>query len=159
MGDFSLSPEGDAFIEAELARYETPRSAIIPCLYRIQKEKGYITVSAVRYLSEKMKLPEVWIQEALQFYTLLNEKDMGKCHVQVCCNVSCSMNGGREMADYICKAFGVEYGEVSADGKVSVSRVECLGSCDTGPMMQVNDKYYENLSPESAVEIIKKLGD
>ena len=68
------------------------------------------------------------------------------------------MNGGRELADHLCKHFGVKEGEVAADGKVTVSRVECLGSCGTAPMMQVNDRYLEDLTPEKAVKLLKEMG-
>ena len=152
-----MSEEGQQFVKKELDRYETKRSAIIPALYQVQKEKGWVSPEAVAYLSELMDLPDSWIQEVLQFYTMFNKKPVGRYHVQVCCNVSCAMNGGRELADKICEAFQVKDDEVSADGKIMVSRVECLGSCGTAPMMQVNDKYYENLTDESAVKLLQEL--
>lgn len=155
---FKLSAEGVDFVKKELERYETKRSAIIPCLFRVQKENGgWVSPECVSYLSELMGLPEAWINEVLHFYTMFNKTPVGKLHVQVCCNISCSMNGGRELADHICKEFNVSEGEVSGDGRVTVSRVECLGSCDTAPMMQVNETYHENLTPEKAVELLKKL--
>ena len=154
---FKLSDEGLEFVKKELQRYETKRSAIIPCLYKVQEENnGWISDECIAYLSEVMKLPESWINEVFHFYTMFNKKPVGKLHVQVCNNISCCMNGGRELADYIEKKFDVATGEVSADGKVSVSRVECLGSCGTAPMMQVNDQYFENLTPESAVQLLKE---
>jgi NADH-quinone oxidoreductase subunit E len=104
-----------------------------------------------------MDMPEAHINEALSFYTMFNKTPVGKLHVQVCANVSCAMNGGRELAEHICRAFKVQEGEMSKDGKMTVCRVECLGSCDTAPMMQINDRYYENLTKDKAVEIIQKL--
>ena len=104
-----------------------------------------------------MEVPDRWVQEVMTFYTMFNQKPVGKHHVQVCCNISCAMNGGRELADHIEKSLGAEGGRVSSDGKYKVSRVECLGSCGTAPMMQVNDDYYENLTPESAVELLKGM--
>lgn len=158
MAEFQLSKEGLDFINNELKRYETPYSAIIPCLYRVQKEKGWVPPEAVPYLSQKMTLPEAHINEVLYFYTMFNKKPVGKLHVQVCTNISCSMNGGRELADHLCAKFNVKYDEVSPDGKITVSKVECLGSCDTAPMMQVNDKYIEKLTPELAVKKLKEMG-
>lgn len=157
-GKFSLSTEGAEFVKRELTRYETPYSAIIPSLYRVQKEKGWVPPEAVPYLSDLMKLPQAHINEVLYFYTMFNKKPVGKFHVQVCCNISCSMNGGRELADALCKHYGVRPGEVSADGKITVSKVECLGSCDTAPMMQVNDGYIENLTVETAIRKLKEMG-
>lgn len=155
---FTLSKEGEDFVKSELTRYETNYSAIIPSLFRVQKEKGWVPPEAVPYLSKLMKLPEAHINEVLYFYTMFNKKPVGKLHVQVCTNISCAMNGGRELADHLCKSFNVKDGEVSADGKVTISRVECLGSCGTAPMMQVNDKYLENLTPATALQKLKEMG-
>src|SRR6185312_2760019 len=155
---FKLSNEGEEFVKKELKRYETAYSAIIPSLFRVQKEQGWCPPESVPYLAKLMKLPEAHINEVLYFYTMFNKKPVGKLHVQVCTNISCAMNGGRELADHLCKAFGVKDGEVSSNGKVTVSRVECLGSCGTAPMMQVNDRYIEGLTPETALRKLKEMG-
>ncbi|MCB0392028.1 MAG: NAD(P)H-dependent oxidoreductase subunit E [Bdellovibrionales bacterium] len=155
---FKLSDEGINFVKKELARYETKRSAIIPCLYRVQKENdGWVSPESVSYLSELMELPEAWINEVLNFYTMFNKKPVGKLHVQVCNNISCCMLGARELTDHLCKTFNVKPEEISEDGKITISKVECLGSCDTAPMMQINDDYHENLTPGSAEKIIKGM--
>jgi NADH-quinone oxidoreductase subunit E len=155
---FKLSEEGLAFVKNELERYETRLSAIIPCLFQVQKENNnWISDDCISHLAEITDIPESKINEVFHFYTMFNKAPVGKLHVQVCCNISCSMNGGREMAEHIRKAYGVSPGEVSADGNVCVTQVECLGSCNTAPMMQVNDKYYESLTPESAVNTLKEL--
>lgn len=154
----SLTPEGQEFVKKELTRYETKHSAIIPSLYRVQKEQGWVPPEAVPYLSKLMGLPEAHINEVLYFYTMFNKKPVGKFHVQVCANISCAMNGGRELAAHLCKHYGVKDGEISADGKITVSKVECLGSCGTAPMMQVNDQYIENLTPETALRKLKEMG-
>ena len=155
---FDLSQQSTDLINKELSRYETKYSAIIPSLFIIQKEKGWVSDEAVAHLSKMSGLPEAHINEVRNFYTMFNQQPVGKLHVQVCTNISCSMNGGRELAAHICKQYKVKLGEVSADGKVTVSKVECLGSCDTAPMMQVNDKYIENLTPEKAIAALKEMG-
>lgn len=155
---FNLSKATDDFVKNELKRYETKYSAIIPALFQVQKEKGWVPPEAVSYLSQLMEIPEAHINEVLYFYTMFNKKPVGKLHAQVCCNISCAMNGGRELADHLCQTFKVKDDEMSADGKITVSRVECLGSCGTAPMMQVNDNYYENLTPEKAVKLLKEMG-
>jgi NADH-quinone oxidoreductase subunit E len=152
-----ITKEGAAFIKTELSRYEDKRSAIIPALYKVQEEKGWVSPEAIKELSSLMEIPESWINEVMSFYTMFNQKPVGKYHVQVCCNVSCAMNGGRELADHICKSLGVKDGEISTDGRYTVSRVECLGACDKAPMMQVNDDYHEGLTKESALEILKGM--
>lgn len=156
-----LSKEGREFVKKELKRYESKRSAILPCLYRIQKEnEGWVPPDSVTYLSQLMDLPESWIQEVLSFYNLFNKRFRGKYHIQVCGNVSCFMNGSEELMSHICKKFGIEKDkDVSQDGRFSLSLVECLGSCDTAPVMQVNETYYENLTPEKAVSLLRKMED
>jgi NADH-quinone oxidoreductase subunit E len=155
---FKLSDEGVAFVKKELARYEDRRSAIIPSLFRVQNEnRGWVSPESVAYLSQLMDLPVAWIEEVLTFYTMFNKEPVGKYHVQVCCNISCSMNGGRELADHLAKTFNIHDGEISKDGRYTITRVECLGACDKAPMMQVNDKYHEGLTNEKAVQILQGL--
>ena len=155
---FELSQEGLSAVKAELKRYETKESAIIPSLYIAQKEnKGWISGEVIRHLSAVMDIPEARINEVFKFYTMFNQKPVGKYHVQVCTNISCCLVGGRELADSICKELGVSYDQVTTDGRFTVSRVECLGSCGTAPMMQVNDAYFENLTPESAMNIFRGM--
>lgn len=155
---FKLSDQGLAEVKKELARYESKDSAIIPSLYVVQKEnKGFITPEMIRYLSTVMDIPEARINEVFKFYTMFNQKPVGKYHVQVCTNISCALEGGREMANHICHELGVKYDEVTADGRFTVSKVECLGSCGTAPMMQVNDTYHEKLTPETAMNLLRGM--
>lgn len=155
---FKLSQEGVEFIKKQLTRYETKYSAIIPSLFRVQKENGWVPPEAVGELAKIMGLPPAHISEVLHFYTMFNKQPVGKLHVQVCTNISCAMNGGRELAQKLCKHYGVELDEVSKDGKVTISRAECLGSCGTAPMAQVNDQYIENLTPDSAIKKLQEMG-
>ena len=155
---FKLSDQGLKEVQAELKRYETKESAIIPSLYVAQKENnGWISDDVIAHLSSVMDIPAARINEVFKFYTMFNQKPVGKHHVQVCTNISCAVNGGRELADHICKELGVGFNEVTKDGRFSVSHVECLGSCGTAPMMQVNDDYYENLTNESAMNTLRGM--
>ncbi len=155
---FQLSSEGLSAIKQELARYETKESAIIPSLYIAQKENnGWVSGEVIHHLSQVMDIPESKINEVFRFYTMFNQQPVGKYHVQVCTNISCALEGGRELADHICEELKVKLGDITEDGRFTVSRVECLGSCGTAPMMQVNDKYYENLTNESATNILRGM--
>lgn len=155
---FQLSEEGLAFVKKEMNRYETKRSAILPCLYRVQKENGgWVSPGAVSYLSQVMDIPEAQINEVLLFYTMYNKRPVGKLHIQVCCNLSCAMNGSRELVDHLCNNFHVKEGEKSTDDMVTISRVECLGACDIAPMAQVNETYIGPLKKETVVDQIKGL--
>ena len=155
---FQLSAEGLATVKKELVRYEDKMSAIIPALYIAQKEnKGWISEDVIAHLSQVMEIPASRINEVFKFYTMFNQKPVGKYHVQVCTNISCALEGGREMANHICHELGVKYNEVTADGRFTVSKVECLGSCGTAPMMQVNDTYHEKLTPETAMNLLRGM--
>lgn len=155
---FQLSNEGLDAVKKELTRYETKESAIIPSLYIAQKEnKGWINPEVIHHLSHVMDIPESKINEVFKFYTMFNQKPVGKYHVQVCTNISCAVEGGRELANHICHELGVKTDEVTPDGRFTISKVECLGSCGTAPMMQVNDAYHEKLTPESAMNLLRTM--
>ncbi len=155
---FKLSEAGRKKVETELKRYESHESAVIPCLYLAQAEnKGWINSEVISELADLMDIPESRINEVFKFYTMFNQKPVGKFHVQVCTNISCALEGGRELASHLCKELGVKYDEVTPDGRFTVSKVECLGSCGTAPMMQVNKRYHEKLTHESAMNLLRGM--
>ncbi|MES2801592.1 MAG: NAD(P)H-dependent oxidoreductase subunit E [Bdellovibrionota bacterium] len=155
---FQLSPQGKEKVLAELKRYESRQSAVLPALYIAQAEnKGYISPEVIKELSRVMELPEANINEVCTFYTMYNKEPVGSHHVQVCRTLSCMLNGAKELSEHICSQLGTHLGQKTKDGKFTVTEVECLGSCGTAPMMQIADKYYENLTHESAMNIIRSL--
>ena len=155
---FQLSAEGKEKILIELKRYESRQSAVLPALYIGQKENGgHINAEVIKELSKVMDIPESQINEVFTFYTMYNKEKIGKYHVQICRTLSCMLNGAEELTNHICKELKVGLNEVTADGRFTVSEVECLGSCGTAPMMQIADKYYENLNPESAMNILRGM--
>lgn len=155
---FELTEETKAFVQKEMARYEAKESALIPVLFKIQEQNnGWVPPEAVAALSLEMGIPESRVNEVFHFYTMFNKEPSGVYHVQVCANVACAMAGARELMAEFLKAFQVRAGEVTADGKFKFSAVECLGSCDTAPVMMVNDRYVENLATDSALQHLKEL--
>jgi len=139
---FKLSQEGVKTCKKELKRYETKRSSLIPMLYQVQKEYGWVPPETVTYLSELSKIPESYIEEVLQFYNMLNKKPVGRFHIQVCGNISCAMAGGRDLIQKLCKEFECRENELSPKHSVTISRVECLVACDQAPVVQVNTSDY-----------------
>lgn len=155
---FQLSSEGLKKVKEELARYESKNSAIIPALYIAQNENsGWVSDEVIEHLGKVMDIPTSRINEVFKFYTMFNQKPVGKHHVQICNNISCALNGSRELTAHVLKEMNCKLNDVSVDGKYCISSVECLGSCGTAPMMQINDEYHENLTPEKAVQILKGL--
>ena len=157
---FKLSDEGLKYVRSELTRYEQKHSAIIRCLYRAQDENGgWISPDVISHLSEVMEIPAAQIEEIATFYTMFNKQKVGKFHVQVCCTLTCGMLGGRELTDAMMKEAGCsKTGETSKDGLFTFAKVECLGSCDTAPMLQINrDPYIENLNEQKGIQLVKDL--
>lgn len=157
---FKLSEEGLNYVKSELARYEQKESAIIRALYRAQDENGgWVSREVIQHLAEVMDIPAAHIEEVATFYTMFNKQPVGKYHIQVCCTLSCAMAGARELTDLMMKEAGCsKLGETSKDGLFTFSKVECLGSCGTAPMLQINrEPYIENLDEAKAIQLIKDL--
>ena len=155
---FQLSNEAKQQVIIELKRYESKQSAVLPALYIGQRENnGHINAEVIKELSKVMDIPEAQINEVFTFYSMYNKDKIGKYHVQVCRTLSCMLNGAEELTGHLCKELNVKLNEVTKDGRFTVSEVECLGSCGTAPMMQIGNKYYENLTPESAMNLLRGM--
>jgi NADH-quinone oxidoreductase subunit E len=156
----SFSPEVLAEIDAHIAKYppERKRSALIPLLLLvIQRERGYVDNAGVNFLAEKLdiKVTDVW--ETATFYSMFNMHKVGKYHIQVCKTLSCRIMGEEKITEHICNRLGIHAGETTSDGKFTVSRVECLGSCGTAPMMQIGFDYHEDLTVEKVDKLLDSL--
>jgi NADH-quinone oxidoreductase subunit E len=130
---------------------------VLPCLRRIQDDRGYIADEDVAGLVDYLGVPRIQIEEVLSFYTMLRRKPIGRWHVQVCRNVSCSMRGAERLIDHLANRLGVKPGETTADGHFTLSTVECLGSCGTAPVVMVNERYHELQDAQSLDALIEGL--
>ncbi len=129
-------------------RYPTTKALTLPVLWMAQEQFGWISPDTMKYVAELLSLPVGHIYGVVTFYTMFNTKPVGKYHLQVCTNVSCQLRGAEHLTDHLCHRLGVAIGETTTDKKFTITEVECLGSCGTAPMMQVNDDYVENLTDE-----------
>ncbi len=154
-----FSPEVVAEMESHLTKYppERKRSALIPLLFVIQRERGYVDNAGVNFLARFLDLEVTDVWETATFYSMFNMRPVGKYHIQVCKTLSCRIMGEPEITGHICAKLGIHVGETTEDEKFTVSRVECLGSCGTAPMMQVNFDYHEDLTTEKVDEILDSL--
>jgi len=155
-----FSPEVLAEIDAHIAKYppERKRSALIPLLLLVvQRERGYIDNAGVNFLAQKLDLTVTDVWETATFYSMLQMRPVGKYHIQVCKTLSCRIMGEPEITGHICDRLGIHAGETTEDGKFTVSRVECLGSCGTAPMMQIGFDYHEDLTVAKVDEILDSL--
>ncbi len=156
----SFSPEVLAEIDAHIAKYppERKRSALIPLLLLVvQRERGYIDNAGVNYLAKKLEIEVTDVWETATFYSMLNMHAVGKYHIQVCKTLSCRIMGEEKITEHICNRLGIHAGETTPDGKFTVSRVECLGSCGTAPMMQIGFDYHEDLTIEKVDKLLDSL--
>jgi NADH-quinone oxidoreductase subunit E len=150
-----LIPEFERWKERYPAGFEG--SLTIPCLQRIQKERGYIADSDIDELVAYLGVPRTQVDEVLGFYTMFTRTPLGQYHVQVCHNVSCSLRGAEGLLKYLCGRLGIQPGETTPDGKFTISTAECLASCGTAPMMMVNEAYHENLTPAAVDALLEDL--
>ena len=154
-----FSPEVVEEMRAHLTKYppERRRSALIPLLFVIQRERGYIDNGGVNFLARFLNLEITDSWETATFYSMFNMRPVGKYHIQVCKTLSCRIMGEPEITEHICGKLGIHVGETTPDGMFTVSRVECLGSCGTAPMMQINFDYHEDLTTEKVDQILDSL--
>ena len=122
-----------------------------------QKEQGYITNEAVEYVANYLELNSSEVDSILSFYTLLLRKPVGKYHIMICTNLSCLLMGSDEIEACVKRKLGINLGEVTPDGMFSAIEFECLASCTTAPVMQVNGEFYENLDVKKTEEILDTL--
>ncbi|WP_291155927.1 NADH-quinone oxidoreductase subunit NuoE [Gemmatimonas sp. UBA7669] len=150
-----LIPEFERWKQRYPAGFEG--SLTIPCLQRIQQERGYIADSDIDELVAYLGVSRIQVDEVLAFYTMFTREPLGRHHLQVCHNASCSLRGAEGLVRYLCGKLGIQPGETTADGKFTLSTVECLASCGTAPMMMVNEAYHEDLTPAKVDALLEEL--
>jgi NADH-quinone oxidoreductase subunit E len=152
-----FSPETLKKFEETVSRYPKKEAAMLPVLYLAQQEFGYLSPEAIDYVAKLMGQSPARVHGVVSFYTMYNMKPIGRHHIQVCRTLSCALGGAEKITDFIKKKLAIELGQTTADGRFTLSEVECLASCGTAPMMQINDDYYENLNEEKVTEILESL--
>ncbi|MCR4416489.1 MAG: NADH-quinone oxidoreductase subunit NuoE [Ignavibacteria bacterium] len=144
-------------IENLKTRYLKPDSVILEVLYLLQEKYGYISQEGMKYAAELLGITEEQVLGVVTFYTMFNTKPIGKYHLQVCTNVSCMLKGAYDLLKKLENELNIKKGETTSDGLFTISEVECLGSCGTAPVVQINEDYYENLNEEKLLQIIQEL--
>jgi len=152
-----LSEAAKKEIKEILKRYPTKRSALLSALYIVQREYGYLTKEGMVEAAEILELAPVHVLEAATFYTLYNLQPVGKYHIQICRTLSCGLMGANPLIQHLEDKLGIKVDETTPDGMFTLKTVECLASCGTAPMMQINNDYYENLTTEKVDQILADL--
>ncbi len=151
-----LTREALAEIDELVARYPRPQSAVLPVMHVIQREHGYIPEAARPWVAERLQMTLAKVAEVLSFYTMLHRAPVGRKHLQICRSLSCYLRGEAAITETIRDKIGIRPGEATQDGTFSVVQVECLGSCGTAPVVQVNDETHENLTPEGIGKLLEE---
>lgn len=138
-------------------KFPQRRSAILPAMHVVLEEVGYHNRDIIKQVAELLELSEMEVTETLSFYTYFPREGVGKYHIQVCTNVSCMLNGAEQLLGYLEEKLRIKAGETTPDGMFTLTVVECLGSCGTAPVMQINQNYYENLTKAKVDRIIEEL--
>ena len=155
--EFSLTSETLAKIDEVMTHYPDKRSASLPLLHLVQEEKGYISRPAVEWIADKLELTPINVYELVTFYPMFREKPVGRRHVRVCRTLSCALVGSHKTCKVLQEKLGCELDGVSDDGEFSIEYAECLAGCGTGPVLMVDDDFYENIDETKAAELADRL--
>ncbi len=147
-------------IEACFPRYPTRQAATLPALHLINDRLGYVPPEAVVELAEMLELAPAQVQDTLSFYGFFKQdKPQGRYQVRVCRSISCAANDGEELLSYLCEKLGIQPGETTPNGQITVDFAECLGTCDAAPTLLVNDEIHENMTKEKIDALLASWKD
>jgi NADH-quinone oxidoreductase E subunit len=152
-----ISEAGKSKIEELKGKYPDSHSVLLPALDIAQREAGYLSPDVLREVAAILDIEPITAASVASFYTMFNRKPVGKYLIQVCTNLSCSLMGAEHIVNRLRQKLGIDVGETTPDGRFTLMAVECLGSCGTAPMMQINDDYYENLTEARLDQILAEL--
>ena len=153
-----FSPEDLKKIEEFKSRYPDHTSAVMPTLWLAQGRFGFLSDEALGAVAAALDLPKPEVIAVATFYSMYNREPVGKYIIQVCCTLSCSLMGADALIEHLKRKLGIDFGETTPDGKFTLRKVECLASCGTAPMMQINEgNYHENLTLEKVDQILDSL--
>ena len=158
--EFIFNAENRILSEKIIARYPQgkQKSAILPLLDLAQRQNGgWVSGAVVEYLSKLLDMPAIRIFEVVSFYTMFNTKPVGKHHVQICRTTPCWLRGSDKLSERCTNILNINKGETSIDNKFTFSEVECLGACRNAPVVQINDDYYDDLTPNKFESLLNKL--
>lgn len=155
---FKFTEENEVKLKKHLAKYPKnySQSAVMPLLYLAQEQNNnFLTLAAMNHIAERLGVPPIRVYEVATFFTMYNRTAVGKYHVQLCGTTPCMLCGAEEIKQTIMDYCGIQDGETSADGLVTLTEVECLGACTNAPMIQVNNElFYENLTPKTMTALL-----
>lgn len=156
---YSFSEQSESTFHKIKDQFPDKRSLILPCLYFLQRDTGFVDSDGMQYIADRIGDPISLAQVfgVATFYTMYNKTPVGKFHIQICSNISCYLVGSDEITSAFCSELSIDKGETTGDSLFTVDEVQCLGACGFGPVVQINDKYYENIKAEDVSGLISAL--
>jgi len=154
---FALSEDRNTQLREILTRYPTKMAACISALHLCQEQNGWVSEEVIAWVSHRLDLSPAHVKGVVTFYTLFNQKPVGKHQLWVCRTLPCALRGSEEILAHCKQRLGIGEGETTEDGEFTLKTAECLASCGTAPMMQIDKDYYENLTPNRVDEILDAL--
>lgn len=152
-----FSPERFEEFKKTVAKYPEKEAALLPTLWMAQEDFGYLSLDVMRYVAKILEIPPSKVYSVASFYTMFKKEPTGKYLIQICRTLSCKLRGAEEVTEHVCNKLGIKLNETTPDNKFTVIEVECLGSCGTAPMFQINNDYYENLTKTKINNILDNL--
>ncbi len=152
-----FTQEAMSRVERLKRQYPTKDACLLPVLHIAQREFGHISPEVMEYVAGLVGVSPARVYGVATFYTMYNRKPVGTYHVQVCTNISCHLEGSPKMLDTLRSVLGIEEDQTTPDKMFTLSTVECLGACGFGPVVQINDDYYEQVTEQGIKDIIKGL--
>ncbi len=147
----------DADAAQIIGKYPRPRSALLPVLHLVQSEEGFVSADGIEYCAAKFGLTEAEVTAVVSFYTMYKRRPVGDYHVGVCTNTLCAVMGGDQIFAELSEHLGVGNDETTPDGKVVLEHVECNAACDYAPVVMVNWEFFDNMTPQSARQLVDDL--
>jgi len=156
---FAYTAENRARLDEIVKRYppDRKRSAVLPALYLVQKQQGYITANGIRAVAQALDITRADVEDVVSYYTMFYRKPVGTYVLNVCRTLSCAINGAERVTEAIAQKLGIKPGETDATGTFTLMEVECLGACDRAPVVMVNDAWHECQRPEDVGKLIDDL--
>lgn len=155
---FSLSQEKEKVVDELIARYPTKMAACIPVLHLCQEESGWVSPDIIDYVAARLDMSTSEVKGVVTFYTMYHQHEVAPNVVWVCRTLSCELRGAKAIQGHLEKRLGCKAGQTSRDGKVTLLTAECLASCGSGPMVQLNGEFRENLTTEAVDRMLEELG-
>jgi NADH-quinone oxidoreductase subunit E len=153
---YVLHADDRASIEEEMRHYEDPRAASIGALKIVQKRQGWVPDGAIPAIGSLLGITAADVEGVATFYNLIFRRPVGRYVIKVCDSVACFLTGYEEVRDEVCKQLGVGLGETTADGRFTLLPICCLGACDRGPVLMINDDTHFGVSPRDIARLLER---